>query len=143
MPKKATTLLDVACEAAKAKRDAEKVAASAAFLTIRERDGARDLARWNAELATNAVAIMTHRPEMEAAFVAGELPEWFDRLLRHCAAEAHDTAREAGEEAKRRAYHAAFIERYAKILPALLAKALAEYEALGSSAQYRKSSIIK
>jgi hypothetical protein len=143
MPKKATTLLDVASEAAKAKRDAEKVAASAAFLTIRERDGARDLARWNAELATNAVAIMMHRPEMEAAYVAGELPEWFDRLLRDCVAEAHDTAREAGEEAKRQAYHAAFIETYAKILPALLAKALAEYGALGSAAHYRKSSIIK
>src|ERR1700722_12794265 len=81
MPKKATTLLDVACEAAKAKRDAEKVAASAAFLSIRERDGARELARWNAELATNAVAIMTHRPEMEPAYVGGELPEWFDHLL--------------------------------------------------------------
>jgi hypothetical protein len=41
---------------------------------------------------------------------------------------------EAGEEAKRRAYHAVFIETYAKTLPVLLAKALAEYEAQDSAA---------
>ena len=81
---KATTLLGVAREAAKAKRDAEKAKAKFAFQQIREQDEARDQARWNAELATNAVAIMTHRPEMEAAYIAGELPELFDRLLRDC-----------------------------------------------------------
>jgi hypothetical protein len=134
MPSKATALLDVAMEAAKAKRDAEKAVAKFAFHQIRERDEARDQVRWNAELATNAVAIMRHRPEMEAAYIAGELPEWFDLLLRDCIAAAHRMASEAGEQAKRRAYHAAFIETYAKTLPDLLAEALAENEMGGPAA---------
>jgi hypothetical protein len=128
MPSKATTLLGVAMEAAEAKREAEKATAKFAFRQIRERDEARDQARWNAELATNAVAIMMHRPEMEAAFIAGELPEWFDRLLRTCVAEAHNMANEAGEEAERRVFDAAYIKTYAETLPGLLAKALAENE---------------
>ena len=57
------------------------------------------------------------------------LPEWFDRLLDLCLSEAYEGAREAAEEAERRAYDATFNEIYATTLSDLLAKALAEYDA--------------
>jgi hypothetical protein len=100
---------------------------------IQEREIARIEARSDAAIAAEAAAIKLHRPELSAAHADNNLPEWFERLLKGCQVEADEIAREiaweAGEEAKCRAYDAAYVETYNKALPTLLARALGKHDA--------------
>jgi hypothetical protein len=116
-------------EAARAKHAAEEAAWAERKRKAQERDNAREESRYAAMDAAMAAAISIHRSGLEAAHADNSLPEWFDRLLDHCLSEAYEGAREAAEEAERRAYDATFNEIYATTLSDLLAKALAEYDA--------------
>lgn len=82
------------------------------------------IARFSNVVATRRSGTGFHDRTGRPRLHAGDLPGWFERLLRGCIEVAQDTSNEAGKEAERRAYDAAYVETYAKALPALLAKAL-------------------
>ena len=63
--------------------------------------------------AAMVAAIRVHAPELEAAYLADDLPFWFESLLDNCAASAEHIADEHWDDR-------AFIEAFARALPKLL-----------------------
>jgi hypothetical protein len=68
--------------------------------------------------AASVAAIRLHAPEFEAAYLADDVPFWFECLLDRCVASAECIADEYWSDP-------AFIQAYATALPELLGRALA------------------
>lgn len=83
--------------------------------------------------AATVAAIRLHAPEFEAAYLADDLPFWFECLLDRCVASAECIADEYWSDP-------AFIQAYATALPELLGRALASAAPIkdGSGQQGRR-----
>jgi len=86
-----------------------------------------------------SAAVRTLRLDLEAAYICGDAPKWFSRLMSKCRVDAgtaansavhyHDEAfMSATGEAKRLAYHEAYLPAFAEAFPRSLAKALAKHD---------------
>jgi hypothetical protein len=107
-----------------------------------ERAMARIEVRAAARAKVVIAAISVLRPDLEIAYICGDLPRWFSSLLGKCEVQAmtavntdihynHVAFRSTeGEEAQALVFHEAYMPAFAETFPKLLAKALAKHDAL-------------
>jgi hypothetical protein len=106
-----------------------------------ERFMARIEVRTAARAKVVSATISALRPDLEIAYICGDLPHWFSLLLGKCEVGAMSEVNDdihyhnvlfrslEDEEARDIVYNKAYIAAFADMFPKLLSKALAKYEA--------------
>ena len=105
----------------------------------------RDDARAAARAKVVSAAISTLRPDLKTAYICGDPPYWFSRMLASCEFRAtctitsalchNNLVRRSAEDKEGRALVYDAASAFAKTFPKLLAKALAEHDAINNQPQ--------